>query len=249
MTPPGRLKRTYMFDFHRTFNNPFNDPNIAMDRLIGFTTDHLPKMTANNPGGFLTARIAATTTALSGVNTAFVTDTDKLGLRKAMKQLKDDYRAALPAGVAKINGLLTGQFGDNSTQATECFPSGRSIFSSCKDDVVGNHLQTMIDGVTKYQAQLGAGAVTAATALLTGWNAVYAPSETSGTAKDTSITAKNTARLALQLELFKNLLTIALQYPSQPEKLDLYMQQSLLETHPAAPPTPPPPPPPPAPTP
>jgi len=50
--------------------------------------------------------------------------------------------------------------------------------------------------------------------------------------------AKNAARAALQLELFKNLLTLALNFPAQPNQLDAYMQQSLLEDHPAAAPTP-----------
>jgi hypothetical protein len=39
------------------------------------------------------------------------------------------------------------------------------------------------------------------------------------------------------------LLTIALNFARQPAQLDLYMQQSLLEDHPAEPPAPPPPPP------
>jgi hypothetical protein len=36
----------------------------------------------------------------------------------------------------------------------------------------------------------------------------------------------------LQLELFKNLLTIALNFPRQPDQLDIYMQPSLLADHP-----------------
>lgn len=54
-----------------------------------------------------------------------------------------------------------------------------------------------------------------------GWNAVYAPSETSSGAKTTTQAAKNAARSALQLELFKNLLTIALNFPRQPDQLDI----------------------------
>jgi hypothetical protein len=76
--------------------------------------------------------------------------------------------------------------------------------------------------VTNHQAQLDAQVVPDATALLAGWNAVYAPSETSSGAKTTTQAAKNAARLALQLELFKNLLTIALNFPRQPDQLDIY---------------------------
>lgn len=90
---------------------------------------------------------------------------------------------------------------------------------------------------------MGAQTVTDATALKTGWVAVYTPSENASGTKDAAMLAKQAARQALQLELCKNWLTIALQFPRQPEKLDVYMQQSLLSSHNPAPtppaPTPP----------
>ena len=46
------------------------------------------------------------------------------------------------------------------------------------------------------------------------------------------------ARENLQPMLFLNLLKLAEKWARQPEALALYMQQSLLEDHPAAPPTP-----------
>jgi hypothetical protein len=93
---------------------------------------------------------------------------------------------------------------------------------------------------SRYQTQLGAPVVASATTLLSGWNAVYQPSESASSIKAAAMGGKNTARGALQLELFKNLLTIALQYPRQPEMVDVYMQQSLLEPHTKSTTTPPP---------
>ncbi len=69
---------------------------------------------------------------------------------------------------------------------------------------------------------------------------MYGASESSTAAKTTTQEGKAAARLNLQLELFKNLLTLALNFPRQPAKLALHLQQSLLED-PAAPPAPPPP--------
>jgi hypothetical protein len=241
---PTVIKPTHMIDLHKFLINPFDDPGISMDELLSFTTDHLQKMTANNPGGLYTARLTATSTALTGVGNAFTDDQTKLGLRKARKQAKDAFRKTLPENISKIYGTVTGKFGQSGPEVAEGFPQGRKVFSDCTDDKVANHLQTLINGVTAHQAQLGAQVVTDATALLTGWNAVYAPSETASGAKSTTEVAKSAARGALQLELFKNLLTIALNNPRLPEKLDDYMQQSLLEDHPVTPATPPSPPPP-----
>ena len=232
-----------MKNLHNWLEIPFNDPSISMDELLAFTTDNIQRMTANNTGGFLTARITATSAALTPVSNAFTDDQTKLGLRKARKAAKDSFRTTLPASVATIASVVIGKYGLNSTVLTECFPQGRAIFSSCTDDKVTNHLQTLIVALTAHQADLGAQVVTDATALKTAWLAVYSASEVSTGSKTTTEAAKRTARAGLQLELFKNLLTIALQFPGQPEQLDLYMQQSLLEDHPQqpAPPTPPPP--------
>lgn len=229
-----------MRDLHPWLTNPFDAANIGIDNLLAFTTSHLIKMTDKNVGGFLTTRIAATTVALAAVNTAFQTDSAKSGERMTAKQVKTAYRAVIKTGLGKIFIALQTKYGEKAGQLKTFFPNGRTKINQTRDDQMGNALQALITELTKYQGEVGATLVTEATALLTGWNAVYTPSEAVDGAKDTSKDAKNTARLALQLELFKNLLTIALQFPRQPEKVDAYMQPSLLEpiTHsPTPPPT------------
>jgi len=225
-----KIKPTHMRDLHVYLTNPFDDPNISMAELLAFTPDHLQRMSSTNPALFA-ARITATTTALTGVSGAFTDDETKLALRKARIQSKNDFRAALPTAVGKIALAVEAKYGEGSAEFVECFPHGRKAFSSSTDDEVVNNLQTLITGVTALQPQLGAQSVTDATALLTGWSAVFTPSATTTGAKTTTQAAKATARGTLQLELFKNLLTIALNFPRQPEQVDVYMQQSLLQPH------------------
>jgi hypothetical protein len=114
---------------------------------------------------------------------------------------------------------------------TECFPGGRNAFTSVKDAGLEEQLQTLVNGVTAHQTDLGAQVVTDATALKTSWKAVYSDKEDSSATKISSMDAKNAARQALQLELYLNLLAIGQNFPRQPEKLDIYMQQSLLQPH------------------
>lgn len=244
--PTNKIKRTHMYDIHKVLNNPFDDAGIGVNGLVSFTTDNINKMTANNPGGIFTGRISATTTALGGVNSAFAADMGKLGERKTSKQAKNDFRDTLPAAIGKIYVTLQNKYGEKAAILKTFFPDGRGGFNKATDDQVGNNLNTLIAALTAHQTDVGAQTVTDANALLTGWNAVYAPSESSSSGKTVSIAAKNAARAALQLELFKNLLTIALQYPRQPDMLDEFMQQSLLQPKTQSPsqPTPPPPTPP-----
>ena len=244
---PASIPRTHMIDLHRPFINPFDAASISINNLVAFTTDHLGKMNNNNPGGFLAGRITATTAALGTVNTTFQSDLGQLGERKTSKKAKDDYRKSLVAGASKIQLALQNKYGKKSPLLATFFPTGLTKFNAVPDDQVTNAWTTLIAALTAHQAEIGApvGAqlVTDATALKNGWVAVYTPSEAASGAKDSTRAAKNAARQALQLELFKNWLTIALQFPRQPEQLDVYMQQSLLEPNNPPPPSPTPPPP------
>jgi len=240
---------THMRDLATFFVNPFDDREISVGELLAFSTDHWQRMIANNVGGELSARITATSSALGLVEDCVTDDQTKLGLRKARKMAKTTFRENLPGNVAKIVAAVVAQYGPDAPEVVECCPSGRSIFSSCRDDQMEGHLQTLVNGVTAHQADLGAPLVATATALKAAWAAVHDASEAATGGKTTTQEGKKMARENLQLMLFLNLLKLMEMSPRQPEKLPLYMQQSLLEKRasPANPEPEPPAPPPPVP--
>ena len=227
---------------------PFDDIGIGLGKLVRFTLDHIQRMIANNVGHELDTRITATQGALTLVLSHATDDETKLALRKAHNQTKTDFRVALPGKVAMSAAAITAKYGPASVVMTECFPLGRSIFSTSPIGDLAKHLETLQNGITAHAADLGPQVVADTAALVTGWAAVHAASEIADGAKISTQEAKQLARENLQLMLFLNLLKIAEMYARQPEKLALYMQQSLLENHPAQPdePTPPAPTPPPA---
>lgn len=225
------IKPTNMIELKKFLNNPFDDPSISMDELIGFSIDHLARTTSNNTGGVFTTRITATTGALTTVETAYGDDKTKANLRKGQNLVKDAFRKSLPVAIEKIYGAVLTKFGSNSQGMTDCFGKGRNIYGRCKDADLAEELQSLVGGITTHQAELDASVLANAKALQDGWNAVFQPSKDSSGAKVTSRVSKTNARAALQLELFLNLLAIAQQFPRQPDQLDIYMQQSLLEPH------------------
>jgi mitochondrial fission protein ELM1 len=152
---------------------------------------------------------------------------------------KDAFRATLPGRVAKVMAAVVARYSDDAPEVVECCPQGRTVFSRTTDDQVAGHLQTLINGVTAHLAELGAPLLAEATAILTTWNSIYNASESASGAKTATIAEKNAARENLQLMLFLNLLKLAEMWARQPAKLALYMQQSLLEDHPAQEPPPP----------
>ena len=220
--------------------NPFDDPNISMAELIAFATDHLQRLSANNAGGELTTHIAALTSSLATVEDCVTDDQGRLGVRKARKQAKDDFRLQIPADVKRIEAGFIAAFGADSPVLLEALPQGRTIFQTCRDDQVEVHLQTLLDAATTHQASLAPATLTQATTLKNNWVTIYQASEASTGSKTVTQEGKKLARENLQLMLFLNLLKLAEMFPRQPEKLALYMMQHLLE-NPSAPeePTPP----------
>jgi len=220
--------------------NPFDDPNISMAELIAFATDHLQRLSANNAGGELTTHIAALTSSLATVEDCVTDDQGRLGVRKARKQAKDDFRLQIPADVKRIEAGFIAAFGADSPVLLEALPQGRTLFNTCRDDQVEVHLQTLLDAATTHQASLAPATLTLATTLKNNWVTIYQASEASTGSKTVTQEGKKLARENLQLMLFLNLLKLAEMFPRQPEKLALYMMQHLLE-NPSAPeePTPP----------
>jgi len=235
-----------MIDLHRLLEVPFDDRGISLSELLSFSSDHLARMIANSPGGELTARFTSTSSALTLVLNCATDDLTKKGIRKAKKQVKNAFRESLREEIAKVNGAVVAKYGPNSPVVAECFPQGRSIFASATDDGLEQHIQSLLNAITAHVADLGAPLVATVAGLLSEWQAVHANSESSGGNATTSQEGKRMACENLQLMLFLNLLKLADMFARQPEKLNLYMQQGLLEDsnvpyaeEPPTPPTPP----------
>lgn len=244
--PDVPIHRTYMRDITTYFENPFDAVEISIPELLDYSGDHLQRMLNNNPAGAFTQRITATQAALNIVSSSTSSDIGKLGVRKIKKGAKDAFRKSLPGKIEKIAAVVTAKFGSGALP--EYLPKGRSAFTKCKDDLVKENLEVLRDALLEHQSDLGEAVVTDAQTLVNDWDAVFGDSESAGGAKTETASDLKTARQNLQLELFRNLLTLALAFPRQPEKATLYMQQSLLENRQrgngnSQPPTPPPAPP------
>jgi hypothetical protein len=232
-TPPNPQPLGTMIRLTRFLTNPFRDPAISLAEEMAFGTDHLERMVANNPGGALDARIAATSTALDVLSTCAGNDLIKLGVRRARKSAKDAFRASLPEHTRRIQGVLEGIFGIESAQVKQAFPEGRNALTQCTDDLLLSKLQSVSTVVAANAAELPPAIVTLAAGLVPNWTALHAESETATGDKTATEDEKRAARTALQDQFFLTLAKLMELFPNQPDQLLLYMQQHLLEDHPA----------------
>lgn len=221
-----------MIDLSRFFLNPFNDPAISIDELVDYSTEHLQRMVANNPGAQFNTRVNQTTVALAALESTVTTEKTKLALQKGKTLAKDSFRRALPGHVARIHGAAVAAFGLHSPPLMECFPLGREVFGDCNDSALENHLQQLITCLTPHAALVGQSQLDNAAGLLSTWTALYANAATARGVTNFSAEARRAASGNLRLELFKNLLALATAFPDQQDKAALYCPQHLLEDHP-----------------
>lgn len=87
-------------------------------------------MIANNPGGNLTDRIAATTAALGALVDTEPDDEVQLGIRKGVKLVKDNFREGLAEAIRPIYGAVLLAFNDPAAEFDQVFPSGRAVFAT-----------------------------------------------------------------------------------------------------------------------
>ena len=222
-----------MLRFDRFFINPFDDDSISLAELSAYTTDHLGRMVANNPGALLNGRINATTVAFTTLESCATDDGVKLGLRKARVMIKDQFRTSLSVQLGYIEGAIKSFFKAQSPEVLlECFPEGLTAIAKSRDDGVNNHLMRLVTALTARTVPTGSMPATTlndASGLLSTWTAIYAASESSSANKTATENEKRAARKNLQFELFTNLLFLAGQFPGETDKATLFMRQSLLE--------------------
>ena len=213
----------------RLFYNPFSAAIITFQMLIDYTTAHLVALVTDSPGAEFPARVAATTAAANALNASMAATGSKLGMQKMQTEIKKAFRAALPGQIAEIYVGLAAVVGAFSPILLECFPQGRSIFSRCKEGEVDDYLQMLAVGLSHHATNLPPELAARVAGLITTWNAIYeAASTAKGTKKTTSLSRKE-LRTALEAELFKNALMLAILFPDNEAKAAQYCPKYLLE--------------------
>lgn len=211
---------------HRYFTNPFDARGISLDELMAFATDCYQRMRANNPGGKLDDRIAATETAIADLRAATSSDLGGHGTRKGSKWRKRQFRRALPAEIARVFGFMIAHFGPRSPQVRQC--GRRETFRRCTDDTLKGHLRALRSAVAEHQARVGDLPLSIVDTLISQWAEIYQKSETATATKARTESDRRAARRRLQWELYLNLLRLVELYPRQPKKISVFMQPHLL---------------------
>lgn len=241
--PQSTRERTgTMIDLIKYFQIPFQDPEISFDEILLFTEDHLARLKQQDSdgpdAGDFTSLIEATQPLYDAFNNAMSQRDEVTASREGGTMTKDQALEAFQLHVRRREGTIKGEFGKPSPQYEEFFPRGLSEYSRATMATAEVLMDRMVTKTTKYQAQLGATLVTEFTTLRTAYTTARAAQlNQKGDVSGAADLRWNT-RTALEKQTTTNLMTIAIKYLGQPEKLPLFFNQTLLQ-EPATPPAPP----------
>jgi hypothetical protein len=219
-----------MITLQRLFQNHFANVEISAEELRQFTEDHLGKLKALPALPVnLTALLAPTQTAFDAFDEMISTRTTLQATQSGGTITKDEALQLFRTTVRQREGRVKDKFAKGSGPYAEFFPQGLTETNKARLGQVPGLLERLIAAAAKYQAQLGPELLAEFTALKT----------TFANARDGQVDAKGdlaqaranvaTTRTALELQLGKNLLTIALHHLGHPERAVDYFNQALLE--------------------
>jgi hypothetical protein len=219
-----------MINIQRLFQNHFASVEISAEELRQFCEDHLGKLKA------LPALPVDLIALLAPTQTAFDAFDEKISARTTLQATqsggtitKDEALQLFRTTVRQREGRVKDKFDKGSGPYAEFFPQGIMEYSRARLGQVPGLLERLITAAGKYQARLGPELLAEFTALKSTFtNARDGQVDTKG---DLAQARANVAatRSVLELQLGKNLLTIALHHLGHPERAVDYFNQSLLE--------------------
>lgn len=232
-----------MIDLDRFLRNPFARPEISQADLVPFTADHLALLAVQNTEGRFNDAITATDALFTALSGRIVQESTAAAIRRARTAALEAKRATVHRELSQLEGLIHARFPRGSATYVELLPGGLAEFREVGLDLLNARLESLLERLEPHAATIGAADVAALAALQEEWATLRGEQVKKKGVSTDAAGDRRAASDALRGQLFDNLLLIARLEKGRPERIGLYMRQSLLEEpttepEPAAPPAP-----------
>lgn len=219
-----------MLNITRFFENHLGNREISAEELRQFTEDHLGKLKAlPSLPAQLNALLSPTEAAFDAFDGSLSARTTLQATQSGDTITKDESLELFRTTVRQREGRVRDKFAKGSGPYAEFFPQGLQEYNRARHGQVPALLDRLISAADKYQAELGSALLAEFTALKATYNSARdAQVESKGDIAQARATLAST-RTALEQQVGKNLLTIALHHLGHPERATDYFNQSLLE--------------------
>jgi len=202
----------------------FDSRNISYADLVDFSGDHLARLAEYNGkvGGKFDELVAHTSDAYEALGG----EASGLGLSKAIQKSKTATKALqlrrIKDALSRIAGTLHGKHRRDSPEYIAYFPQGLSELHWARQSEV----QPILDRLVEV-AQLNDGALyIELKALRDDWKVIYTDATRGKAATSSATDSRIEARESLARQLTRNVLTLALEFLGEPEKMRSFFDTS-----------------------
>lgn len=217
-----------MLNLKNFFKNHFDTDRISDDNLNKFGKDHVQRLTANNSGGDYTSILTPTVSLVSAFSAAINAEIVESGIQKGNTLDVDKHIDNFQQLVRRREGLIHSVFGKDSSQYMAFFPLGLTEYNEATKANIEALMTRMKDRSIHYAAELGTAIGTEFTTILNNYVAQRDEQLLAFGQVEVLRTATATARAALVEQLGLNLLFIAGKNLGHPDRLDDFMDQSII---------------------
>ena len=217
-----------MLNFKSFFKNHLDTPQISDDKLKKFTEDHLQKMISNNTGGQFDTLLTDTTNAYQTYYGAISDEGARYALQQALTMQMNNTVEAFKKAVSQKEGIIRGTFGKDNPTYQQFFPFGVTEYTEANLADIERLMDQFLTAINDHIAELSIAFQTE----FQGYKSAYMSARESQLLKKAEVidlkSASAAKRDVVEVQLMKNLLTIAAMYIGNEEMCNDYFDQSII---------------------
>lgn len=210
------------------FKNHFDSDYISDKKMRRFTESHLGLLAANNSDGCYT-RLLTDTTEVYNIYFGSMADDDvKFSVQQSLTRSKDSVHDRFRETVSQQEGTIRGKWGVDSSIYEEFFPNGLTEYRKSNLSNVEMLMNRFVTAARAHVDELGKEFVRLFEDLRDEFVEIrQAQVEKMGEVSESRADTAET-RDALEAQLMKNVLVIALDNIGHPERVSKFFDESLL---------------------
>jgi hypothetical protein len=217
-----------MINLKTFFKNHFNTTKISDDKLKKFTEDHLQRLISNNAGGEFSTLVTDTTTTYQTYYGAISDEGARYALQQALTKAMNNTVEAFKDAVSQKEGIVKGTFGKDSPAYQEFFPFGVGEYTHANLAEIERLMDQFLTATNRHVAELGIPFLTQ----FQDYKTAYVGARESQLLKKAEVTDLKTDSTAkrdiVEIQLMKNLYTVAGMYVGNEDKCMDFFDQSII---------------------
>ncbi len=217
-----------MINLETLFKVPFDTDKISDDNLNKFTNDHIQRIIANNDNGQYDLMRDATITAYNEYFGSITDEDTVTALRQSLTKTTDNIIDEFKSTISQKEGLIRSIWGKEAPTYQEFFPYGLTEYSNLTKANVETLMKRMSLAATKYQDDLGENFAQLFTDFFNNYKAAREAQLEKKGKVSTDKTTTSAKRDVVEIQLYKNIHKLAIQFPGNPDRGMDFFDQSII---------------------